>query len=707
EREPDRKKLTVLGTTPQPVVDGATVEAVGEMTRNKEYGWQFRARTIRVRMPVRGRDIERFLASGSVPGIGKKFAGRIIDTFGDKTFEIIEREPERLREVPGIGRRKCDQILTALGSLKADRQTLAFLYGAGLPNSLVTRIYKEYGNESAARITANPYTLAREFWGVGFKTVDSIAREIGIASDDIRRIRAGINFVLLAATKEGNCGLANRDLRDRAQNMLAVPPDIIDQAIEDAIRDGSLIQDEYNGVETLFLRRYHTVETRISAHIAKRSDRPTGRPSQEVDAAIAEEAHTLGITLSAEQRSAVRAAVITGLVVITGGPGVGKTTIVRIITRILGKSGRTIGLCAPTGMAAKKLALSTGLEAATIHRMLGYDPGAGNFVHDRNNHLEHETLIVDESSMIDVNLMVSLLDAIRPDASLVLIGDVDQLPSIGPGNILADLIDSGSVPVVRLTEIYRQAAGSAIVHNAMMIRKGIVPEWINAGESDFYFVSSQDPDQCQDLIRTMVTRRIPDRFGLSSTRDVQVISPMRNGPVGVNSLNVMLRELLVANAEGTMPGPETAFVVGDKVMQTDNDYERDVFNGDIGYVTAIDSGSRAVTVRFENRHVEYSPAAASSLELAFAITIHKSQGSEYPAVIIPLMTMHRIMLTRRLIYTAVTRGRQLVVRVGQPEALQIAVHNVPIGEGRTTSRRRVTRLRSLLANEGSSEIKSP
>jgi len=697
ECESSKAKMTILGNTPLPVADGAAVKAVGEMVHNKEYGWQFKARSIQVGVPVRGRDIQRFLESGSIPGIGKEYARRIIKTFGDRTFEIIESEPDRLIQVPGIGRKKCDQIVMALKSLKADRKTLAFLYGAGLPNSLVTRIYKEYGNEAANRIMANPYSLANEFWGVGFKTADKIAGEIGIESGDMRRIRAGIGFVLLGATKEGNCGLATQSLLERAHEMLAVPTEIIQQAIQDAIRDEFLIRDIHNGIETLFLRRYHAIENRISAHIAKRSRQGIIRSIKNLDAALNRQESVLRITLSDQQRRAVHAAVTSGLVVITGGPGVGKTTIVRIITHILGQVRLNIGLCAPTGMAAKKLALSTGMEASTIHRMLGFDAATRKFLHNHRNCLKHDVLIVDETSMIDVNLMASLLEAIRPDASLVLIGDVDQLPSIGPGNVLADLIDSGAVPVVRLTEIYRQAAGSNIVLNAMKIRKGTMPDWTNTGESDFYFVSTADPDKCRELIETMVTRRIPERFGLDPARDVQVISPMRNGPIGINSLNAMLRQSLVPKPGPDLIGNEVAFAVGDKVMQTDNDYDRDVFNGDIGYVIETDSGSRAVTVRFDDRRVEYTPAAVSSLELAFAITIHKSQGSEYPAVIIPLMTMHRIMLTRRLIYTAVTRGRRLVILVGQPEALQIAVNNVPLGEGRARSERRVTRLLSLLA----------
>ena len=698
QAEDHRKMITIVGNTPQPVTDGSNIEARGRWVNDKVYGPQFKADLLNVSIPVRDRDILRFLESGSIPGVGKTYARRIIGKFGSRTFEIIDSDPDRLLEVPGIGRKKRDQIVNAMAGLKNERDVLAFLHGAGLPNSLVMRIYNEYGDQSANRIMANPYSLTSEFWGVGFKTADNIAGEVGIGPRDMRRIRAGVGYVLLEAASDGNCGLLLKDLKARAGKILDITGELIDHAIAEEISGGALIAEHQGDQETVFLAKYHALEERISQQIMSRSGMKMPWAGIDKDGHMSAEEQKSRLMLSDDQRQAVSTATSRGLVVITGGPGVGKTTIVNIIIRVFERIGVKTGLCAPTGMAAKKLSQATGREAATIHRLLGFDPMKRAFVHRKGNPLDLDALIVDESSMIDVNLMASLLAALKDRTALVLIGDVDQLPSIGPGNVLSDIIDSDRVSVVRLNHIFRQASGSNIIINAMKIRRGRMPELVNESHSDFYFISTSDPDNCRNLIRTMVVERIPDRFGLDAIRDIQVISPMRNGPVGVNSLNMMLQQHLVPDRARELVFGERRFAIGDKVMQTDNDYERDVYNGDIGYVDEVDLDRKpsSVKVRFGERLVDYPPSALGSLEKAFAITIHKSQGSEYPAVVIPMMSMHRIMLSRRLLYTAVTRGRKLVVLVGQPYAVRVAVSDLPLQEGGDSPDSRITRLGQLL-----------
>jgi exodeoxyribonuclease V alpha subunit len=702
-----RDLVPVIGHAPA-IAPGEWIAASGRWTSDRQHGLQFRAETLRVTPPTGREGIARYLASGQMRGIGPAMAERIVALFGADTFAVIEAEPGRLTEVAGIGPKRAARILRGWAEQKLVREIMIFLHAHGVGTARAVRIFRTYGRDAIAVMTQDPYRLARDIRGIGFRTADAIAMRLGLAREAPQRLRAGVTFALQTATDEGHCGLPTERLVALAQRLLEVEPDLIRLAIALELRGADVVADtiavgrsgpETSGSETsasetsasetcLFLKGLHGAERAIADRLIDRRDGAPPWPAIDLARAIPWVEARTGKTLSPSQAAAIGTMLARRLCVLTGGPGVGKTSTLDSLLRILVAKGVRVLLAAPTGRAAKRMTEQTGLPAKTLHRLLEVDPARGGFARDADNPLACDLLVVDEASMIDVPLMNALLKAVPERAALLLVGDVDQLPSVGPGQVLADLIASERVPVARLTEVFRQAAASRIVVNAHRINRGLMPEAVppvpeavppvSEGASpdaaaDFYWIAVDDPEIGLARLIEVVTRRIPARFGLDPLRDVQVLTPMLRGVLGSRNLNHELQRVL-------NPPPETAverfgwrFTPGDRVMETQNDYDRDVFNGDLGRVVRLEAEDQAVIVSFDGREVAYPYGELDTLVPAFATTIHKSQGSEYPAVVIPIVNQHFTLLARNLLYTAVTRGRQLVVLVGQPRAIRTAV----------------------------------
>ncbi len=685
-----RDLVPVIGHAPA-IAAGEWLTASGRWVTDREHGLQFRAETLQVTPPTGIEGIERYLASGQMRGIGPMMAKRIVAAFGEAVFEIIEAEPGRLTEVEGIGPKRATRIVKGWAEQRAVREIMIFLHTHGVGTARATRIFRTYGGDALKVMAEDPYRLARDIRGIGFRTADAIALRLGLARDAPQRLAAGVSYALQTAMDEGHCGLPVERLVSLAAELLDVAPDLVRIAAALALREGrEVVADTLRGEPCLFLKGLHGAERSIALRLAERA---AGTPPWlEIDLGLARpwvETKT-GRTLSASQAEAVGLVLRSKLCVLTGGPGVGKTSTLDAILRILTAKGVRVLLAAPTGRAAKRMAEQTGLEARTLHRLLEIDARNGGFQRDEDNPLDCDLLVIDETSMVDVPLMHALLKAVPDHAGLILVGDVDQLPSVGPGQILADLIASGTVPVARLTEIFRQAAESRIVVNAHSINIGRMPATAPKGEaSDFYLVEIEDADQGVDTLVELVARRIPRRFGLDPARDIQVLTPMIRGSLGSRNLNHALQRVLNPSPPVQVERFGWRFAPGDRVMETRNDYDRDVFNGDLGTVSAIDAEEEALVVEFDGRAVIYPFGELDTLVPAFATTIHKAQGSEYPAVVIPVVTQHRTMLARNLLYTGVTRGRRLVVLVGQRRAIGMAIR-----EG--AARRRWTKLREWL-----------
>jgi exodeoxyribonuclease V alpha subunit len=670
---------------------GEWVTASGEWINDHAHGLQFRARFLRTSTPSSIEGIEKYLGSGMIRGIGPTYAKRMVGLFGKDVFDIIEAAPERLREVEGIGPMRAAKITSAWADQKVIREIMVFLHEHGVGTARAVRIFKTYGTDAVQVMSENPYRLARDIRGIGFRTADLIAEKLGIERTAMIRVRAGISYALTEAMGNGHCGLPMAELVPLAIKLLEVPESLIETAIGLEVSEGTVIADTVAGTRCIFLTGLHHAERGIAERLRRLIAGPIPWPDIDADKALPWIESKTGLTLAASQAEAIRLALSSKALVITGGPGVGKTTIVNSILRILSAKAVKLLLCAPTGRAAKRMTEATGMDAKTIHRLLEFDPKSFGFKRGEENPLDCDLLVIDESSMVDVLLMQSLLKAVPDTAAILIVGDIDQLPSVGPGQVLADIIGSGAMPVVRLTEVFRQAAKSRIITSAHQINQGRIPDLARPeGETDFYFVAADEPEQAVERIIALVSSRIPRRFGLDPIRDIQVLCPMNRGGVGARSLNVALQAALNPSGDNKIERFGSTFAPGDKVMQIENDYDKEVYNGDIGYVESLDLTEGELAVSFDGRTVTYMFGELDTLVPAYAATIHKSQGSEYPAVVIPVMTQHYTMLQRNLLYTGVTRGKQLVVLVGQAKAVAIAVKNV-------SGRRRWSKLDEWLA----------
>jgi exodeoxyribonuclease V alpha subunit len=659
------------------VCDGEWVTASGEWVNDRTHGQQFRAQYLRTSPPTSGDSIEKYLASGMIRGVGPVYARKLVRAFGEKVFDIIETTPDRLREIAGIGPVRAASILAAWAEQKAVREIMLFLHGHGVGTARAVRIFKTYGSNAVRVMTENPYRLARDIRGIGFKTADTIAIKLGIEKTAMIRVRAGISYALAQAVDEGHCGLPTDELAPLAERLLDVPQQLARTALQMELQDGTVIADRVGQTPCIFPAGLHRAERAIAERLMRLASGTLPWPWIDAGKAVPWVEKRVGLALADSQIAAIRLALKSKVVVMTGGPGVGKTTIVNAILRILVAKNVRFLLCAPTGRAAKRMTEATGFEARTIHRLLEVNPKTGGFKRREDNPLDCDLLVVDEASMVDVWLMHALVQAVPDKAALLIVGDIDQLPSVGPGQVLADIIASGVVTIVRLTEVFRQAAQSRIIINAHRINQGSMPDLSPPEtESDFYFVQADAPETAAARIVELAKTRIPRRFGLDPIRDIQVLCPMNRGGAGARSLNIELQAALNPAGERKVERFGWTYALGDKVMQIENDYDKEVYNGDTGIIDDVNPDAGQIVVSFDGRSVAYRIGELDTLVPAYAATIHKSQGSEYPAVIIPVLTQHYVMLQRNLLYTGVTRGKRLVVLVGQKKAVAVAVKNV-------------------------------
>jgi exodeoxyribonuclease V alpha subunit len=670
-----RDLVSVLGSAAS-VQPGEFIQCSGRWDNNRDHGMQFKTTFLKVMPPTSIDGIEKYLGSGMIKGIGPHFAKKLIQAFGENVFDVIETEPDRLLELSGIGAKRVERITSGWADQKAIREIMVFLQSNGVGTSRAVRIYKTYGADAIPLVSENPYRLAKDIKGIGFKTADLVAEKLGIEKTSMIRARAGISYTLTEAVSEGHCGLPEDDLLPAAEKLLEIPTTILRDALQLELQDETIIADNMADQRCIFLGHLWNAERLISERLKLLAKGKPYWPEIDATAAIDWIEKKLGVTLANSQKQAVEKAVSSKVMVITGGPGVGKTTLINAILRILTAKAVNVMLAAPTGRAAKRLSETTGMEAKTIHRLLEVDPMRGGFKKGTDDPLECDLLVLDETSMVDVPLMASVLKALPDKAGLILVGDVDQLPSVGPGQVLSDVINSEAVPVARLTEIFRQAAQSKIVTNAHKINSGYIPnlETVKDEETDFYFVEALKPEEAIHKIIEIVANRLPKRFGFDAIHDIQVLCPMNRGGIGARSLNVDLQKALNPPTDDiSIEKFGYTYRVGDKVMQTDNDYDKEVFNGDVGYVRHIDPELQEMKIEFDGKEVEYLFGELDQVALAYAVSIHKSQGSEYPAVVIPFMMQHYMMLRRNLLYTGITRGKKMVILVGQKNAIGMAV----------------------------------
>ncbi len=687
----EKELVTVVGNL-LAVHPGETLKLQGKWVNNPKFGRQFRAVSCLPVLPATLTGIEKYLGSGLIKGVGPVMARRLTKKFGLQTLEVIENNPDRLNEVEGIGPVRVEWIKKAWAEQKEIKEVILFLQSHGVSTAYAVKIYKAYGNSAIALLRENPYRLAMDIAGIGFKTADRIAQNLGVPPDSPLRAQAGILYLLWEATEEGHVFLPREELLERAAEILQIGKSHLEEALVVLAKEEKVVLEEGGRKEEkrgeVYLKPLWAAEEMIARRLHRLSCAPRLPLPVDAEKAIAWVQDTGGLVLAEKQKEAIRQAAAQKVLVITGGPGTGKTTLVKSILRIMEKKGQRIVLASPTGRAAKRLSEVTGREAKTIHRLLEYKPKEGEFARNEENPLAADLVIVDETSMVDVLLMNHLLKAIPPQATLILVGDTDQLPSVGPGNVLKDVIGSGTVPVITLTEIFRQARQSMIVVNAHRVNRGEFPLLKNDRGLDFYFIEKGDPEDALQTVKELCAQRIPKRFGFHPVNDIQVLSPLRKGSAGVDRLNTELQALLNPRGLEVVRGGRL-FRLGDKVMQIKNNYEKEVFNGDIGRIAHVNLEEQEILVQYEDRRVSYDYNDLDELVLAYAISVHKAQGSEYPAVVLPLLKQHFVMLQRNLLYTAITRAKKLLVIVGDKKALAMAVRNARPQKRYTSLQRRL------------------
>ena len=692
--------VTAVGTIASPAV-GEVLSMKGLWTDHPKFGSQFKIVEYRSFAPSSVQGIEKYLGSGLIKGIGPSIAEKIVSLFGAEAFKILDTKPEKLLEIEGIGDKKAAAIHEAWLEQREMRGVMLFLQSYGIGTGYALRVFRHYGSASVQVLQENPYRLAVDIFGIGFVTADKIASSMGFSKESPLRIRAGVLHVINELTRDGHVFVPIEELTASAAEILSVSPELVEKGIEDGRLNQELIIEWYTDIEgkddcAVYLPPFHYAEVHSAKNLCRILSSPFNGQYAAPDVVIPWVQQELGISFPGQQTEALKTALSSQVMVITGGPGTGKTTLIKAIIKIRSARGFRIMLAAPTGRAAKRMTEATGHEAKTIHRMLEYTGSSmagGDFMKNETNTLDCDLLVVDEASMIDQILFHHLLKAIPKDASVVFVGDVDQLPSVGPGNVLKDIIDSGVCPVVHLKEIFRQGEESMIVVNAHKINSGEMPCFDDKSNGtspcDFYFIEQNDPDKALEIIKELVTLRIPQKFGFDPVKDIQVLTPMHRGSVGTTRLNSELREVLNIQHGSKVQRMGRIVQEGDKVMQIRNNYEKDVYNGDIGTVLRIDGEESKVIVEMDSGRVSYDFSELDELIHAYAVSIHKSQGSEYPAVVIPIMTQHYMMLQRNLLYTGITRGKKLVVLVGTKKAVAIAVKN-------DKTRKRYTRLAGRL-----------
>lgn len=684
--------VTVVGTMPDTHV-GSVLSLEGFWKVDAKYGRQFSVQKFEETLPATVYGIEKYLGSGLIKGIGPKFARRIVEKFGKDTLEVIEENPNALIEVEGIGKVRVERIKTSWQEQKEIKNIMLFLQGHEVSTSHATKIFKAYGSESISIVKENPYRLADDIWGIGFKTADSIAAKMGIEKDRFIRLRSGILYTLNKLSESGHCYAVREQLIEKAIQLLEVDAPELEITLDEMIRADDVIKED----EAIYLPPFYFSETgcaKSMLYLLERERKVRVNPDEIVQKVIRQSA----ISYDEIQLEAIRTAISSKIMVLTGGPGTGKTTTTMGIISAYQMAGCRILLAAPTGRAAKRMSEATGMEAKTIHRLLEFKPPEG-YQKNEDKPLDGDVLILDECSMVDVILMYNLLKAIPEHMSLILVGDTDQLPSVGAGNVLKDVIDSGRIPVVRLTRIFRQAQGSRIIMNAHRINKGEAIDMRGGKESDFFFASKESNEEVVETMVKYCTQNLPRYYHVDAFRDIQVLTPMQRGTCGAANLNQVLQEAMNPTRIFLHRGG-TQYRLHDKVMQIRNDYDKEVFNGDIGTVTRVDMEERELTVDFDGRAVVYDVTELDELVLAYAVTIHKAQGSEYPIVVMPFTMSHFVMLQRNLLYTGVTRAKKILVLIGEKKAVYYAIKNEKTTERNTKLAERLREDGSKIANAG-------
>ncbi|MDD4362878.1 MAG: ATP-dependent RecD-like DNA helicase [Atribacterota bacterium] len=668
-QEPEKKESTIVGKMANINV-GETYKFKGRWNLDSRYGWQFTFDDYEIILPTTLEGVRRYLGSGLIKGVGPSTANKIVDHFGEKTLDIIEKTPEKLNEIEGIAQKRIDLIKKSWQEQKEIKRVMLFLQSYKITTGYAVKIFKQYGPKAIEKLKENPYCLVDDIFGIGFKIADKIAQNLGIKKDSPFRIRAGIKFSLNENAGQGHCFCYQDAVIKLTSELLEIEENLIEKEFYVLDRNKEIILQD----NQVWLPIYFYAEKEVSQKIADLIHHPQQLSQINIEEKIKELEKNYKISFAPEQKKAIQEVLLHRVLILTGGPGTGKTTTTIGLIELFEDLGLKIVLAAPTGRAAKKISEATGRNAKTIHRLLSYNPKKRGFTKDEQNPIKTDVIILDEVSMIDIVLMHQLLKAVRKGTFLILIGDIDQLPSVGPGNILKDMINSETIPVIRLTHIFRQKENSLIVVNAHLVNQGKFPMLNGKRERDFYFIKEEDPEQAAKKIVHLCTSRLARNYQLNPISDIQILTPMYKGAIGADQLNQLMRNQLNPTGKSVKYGHQQ-YKLNDKVMQIRNNYDKEVFNGDIGNIKEIDFEEQLVKVQFYNRLIEYDFSELNELVLAYAITVHKSQGSEYPVVVIPMLTQHFLLLQRNLLYTAITRAKKMVVIVGTSKALWIAIKN--------------------------------